>query len=433
MKFLEYRECVVLDWDMHRNIYSAKLKVDKKGKILVREHFSASGENFSQALGRLLKLLKPQEDSLIIAGGPLGGAVCIEFSIPKLEENDRPSAVEYELSRLLPTEVSGMVNGFRCIPSGKEENKLHMRVVSMLRSEWDEVVNDIFNSGVKLDSIVHPFIAIDPLLGSLDEIYLRGVEPEFIFQKNPEKKFRYCVKTHPLEHDNPIYQQTKASVLDNFEIGAEDFGMDENVDDYLPCLLIGAYSLSENFDVDRPFLLPVPKSMIPERFRGLRILFIVLCAIATLLLAGLAGRNMMESYRRLGALKAETDSVTRKIKDIKKENLDSRKFDEFIAKISDIEPEMGNHEALFCLHQFNKLIPKDMWMTNLSVRKDIIEATILSDKDAKDDLGDFTKTKLFSKQELNKRMNPDQSKNIYLKLYYVPPVKRIVPEEDKDE
>ncbi len=440
MNFLEYKECIVIAWDCVRKVRCLKLKSGREGRLFVKGGVSADGgENLTAAMLEVLRKIRPQEHQLVILTGPIPGTVCAEFMVPQLSESDILPAAQYELSRFLPCGADDIVTGFRVIPSeGQPQGKMRVRTCSVLLKEWLELVSDIRNSGIKVDAIVHPFMAVDPLFGDLGVLYLKDVEPGFAYSLGEADSSRRVLRAELFPELDSHAASLKTKLQEIYTYDSEAFPSGELFDEYLTPLLVGAYGLSHEFDKDRSFLLPLPKELLPERFRGLRILFLLLTVIGAGLLLGIWGRNLWENHQRLLAIEKERKLVEQRILELKKDNISNKKFDEIIGKIKEVEPELGNHEIIYCLHELNRIVPMDMWMTNFNARRDAVEATFSGGADSKEEI-DFKRSKMFAKPEINKRRNPDGSVNVYVRLHYMSPAERFealkagVREEPEEE
>lgn len=434
MNLLEYKECTVISWDSARNVYGVKLKAGKNGRLSVKQlALCESKEDFSRALADVYNKIKPVEDELVILSGSLPGCACVELQTPKLSESDLAPAITYELTRLLPFSLDEIVTGFRALPfhEGQNVNRVRVRIQAILKKEWETLLSDINNAGVKMDAMIHPLMAVDPILSNVRSVFLKQIDHEFSFSFSSSELIRKVERVGEPEKEDEYWRNTRTALMELVEPEGE---LDKvyNPDDYIPALLVGAYVLSHEFEKDKPFLFPIPREMFPERFRGLRTLFIILSIFGIMLLLGMGARNFWENRQRLLAIKNEIKSVDRKITEIKDDRKSNLKFDEFISKFEELEPDMGNHEVIYCLQKLHELIPESMWATSLSFRRNEVEANIIAKSDSSEDLGDFSNSLIFSKPEINKRTNPDGTVNLHLKLQHLIPLERQKPKEPKE-
>ncbi len=429
MNFLEYRTCIAISRDGMNRIHCVKIKSGRKNNLVVVANASVEiQDSFVNAMADVLTRIRPEEDLLLVFGGAIPGLAISEFTIPKMASSDIPSAASYELSRHLPSEISDCVTGFRTIDDGPP-GKLRLRAMTLSSKDWEAQIGELRNSGVKLDAILHPFMALDPLLSEISDPCFTSIEPGFTFSRHDQDGVRR-ISVHEDEGERESYEAvSRDAVLSLFDLEKSTFSPDDRLADYVPALLMGAYSLSSNFENDRHTLPPLPKGMFPERFRWLRIIFFIFLALASILLLGLFGRNAYENKLRLDSLKDELSSIERKVLEIKKDEISNKKFDEMLDKIVEVEPDIGSYEVLPVLHDLNKFVSADLWMTNLNFRKDSFEATLLAKSGTKDDV-DLGKSQFFSKVEKNKRLLPDQSLSINVKMQYRNPNQRLKKSED---
>lgn len=423
MKFLEYKECIAISRDRSGRLSCVKIRSGRKARLIVTENCSVEiKEGFVNAMADLLARIRPEEYQLVVFASEMPGAVVSEFLIPQMSSSDITSAIEYELVRHLPVVLPETITGYRIIDDNVS-GKMRIRTITAPLTKWEEQLNEIRNTGLKIDGIIHPFMAIDPLLGEQETVSLRKIEPEFQFSMNKDEGMRK-ISVPESVNDGESYQNAcKQALLELFDLEKSSFSPEESIDDYLPALLVGAYALSYNFETDKQTMLQLPKGMYPERFRWLRILFFAQITIVGLLLLLLLGRGVYEGSKRLDAISAETSKIDKAILEMKKDAVANKKFNELIDKISEVEPELGSYEILPALHDLAKYIPADMWMTNFNFRKDTVEATLIAKPGTTSDM-DLSKSSFFSKVEKQKRIMPDQSTSINLKMQYVSPEQR---------
>ncbi len=399
---------------------------------MVSRDFVESGENFSSAISELLAKDPPLEHQLIIYGGCIEGTICNEFWIPQMSYTDIASAIEYELSRLLPCQVDESITGFRVIEKNIENSKFRLRCGTTLYKYWNELISDLKNVGIKVDTIIHSFMVLDPVLSDLNDFYLPQIEPDFIFSYDANEKIRKITCAENEDEKHFAGEKTAKAILSLYR-NENETTLSDYDDPYIPALLLAAYGLSEDFEQDRQYLQAIPKGMFPERFRGLRILFSVFIVISLLLLIGIWGRNVCENMEKLNDINNEIEKISKVSKQIKIDIIKNKKFDEMMEKVREVEPELGNHEIFLCLAEFTRKTPEDMWVTSFNFRKGEIDATFFGKSDSKDSNIDFSSSPLFGKQETNKSRPPDGSLKIFTKLDYLGPSKRAKPEKNKDK
>ena len=422
MKFLEYRECIAISRNTDNRLYCVKIKSGKKGRLSVSAICSADvGDNFLAAVAIILSEIRPEEHQLVIYGGTMQGVVCQDFLIPQLSPADIPPALDYELSRHLPCELPETVTGYRVI--GEDASgKMRVRTITSLSGKWNEELAEIRSSGLKIDAFIHPFMAIDPLLSNVQNVFLKNIEPDFQFSFLAAENLRkITVPASDAEKENS-FSEAKKALLELIDTEASPF-QDRCPDEYVPAVLLGIYGLSSNFESERTNLLPIPKGMFPERFRWLRIAFLVLSISSACLLVALFLRNVYEDSVRLDSIGREISKIKSKLEKIENSTRANKKFDDMIAKIKEVEPDMGNHEILLCLHDFNKNLPDDMWVQSFNFRQNYIDARVIDKGNSNSDPS-FEKSVIFSDVKKDKRTNPDQSKSINYRIHYVSPAER---------
>lgn len=425
-RFWEHNDCIVLFWNKEKHVIG--LKVEKKGnKLNVLDTASSSSdtEQLAIAIAEVENLLVAEETHLMLAGCNLPGSVSIDINIPKMSHADMRQAISYELPRHIPCDVQDLIFGYRIITpeDDAESAKITVRIVAVMKRQWNEILSELTGSGIKIDAMVTPFLAVDPLMGADDQLLFSDSQDIFLFSRSPEYPGRRII-VRDLENNPDLINKLdyKQKIK---ELGFVWDKLPSEIKDdpgmYLPSLLIAAYGLTPEFSSDKHTLIKLPNELVPERYRTLRTAFFALIATIILLVLMLVGRFWLESVNRYEKIKDEISSVEfQKERIVKEQN----KLYEKTALINQIiETDKGNAEVLTCIQKITQELPKEMWLGHFHSRGDSID---LSFRYTKSGIRqpNFNKAGIFNTIRSSKRSSRDGSTTESVKLEYIPPEKR---------
>lgn len=413
---LDNKKCVALSWDRDWNVFGIKVKKGKGGRLVVQSVArSGDEESFTERLSNVWRDLAPNEQYLVLMGGYLPGSVCFETRMPPMPPADLYDAIGYELPRAIPAPLEELTYGYRLVPGGEGGENVRVRVLVMRRSAFDDLIGDVVTAGLKADLILHPFMCVDPLLEDVPRIVFPSVDPDFAFALDSKERTR-SVQASPASED---VEATAVHELIE-RLGVDPKGFEEELtDESRLCLLFAAYGTRMDVRNDRRDLLPLPKTLSPERFRGLRVLFILLLLTMVGLLVAFLGRLWWESRERLDRIEGETNRVRRAIDLLRVENRRKAKAEELMKTIYDAD--IGNEEIIVCLHRITKALPQGIWVKNFAARGFYVDMTLEALEGAKDDTSFLKRMRKFEVVNSHKRRAPNGKTNIYVRLRYLGP------------
>jgi Tfp pilus assembly protein PilN len=244
------------------------------------------------------------DSALVVAGAADAACGLAEVEVPALKATELRGALGFELSRNCPLPPDLVVWGYRVLPAAKG-TRLPVRLFFLRQTAWEQWLEAV--GGLKLDAIMPPQAALDPILsGSKLTLPVAG-GGRFLFVPN-DKNGR--APTPATDGDD-----------DAFGGGAEPLAWDclqpgplaqlpaEQQAGFTAALLLGAYGVSATFQDDRSGGLPVPYNLQPRRNRLNRSLAVVLVFLAVIL--GVVGlwREYAARQACLAALRAENARV----------------------------------------------------------------------------------------------------------------------------
>lgn len=362
-------------WDGRGDLFGVRTRHLKGGVLGVIDcaHVRVAADdetpsrNFAAALSEIYRRLNPGEQELVIMGGALTGATCFELRLPPMNTSDLVDAIAYEMPRHVPVTAGDLTFAHRVLAG--DGDTVTIRVLALRSADWDALVEDIGSAEVKTDMVTHPFMAIDPVLTERSSVYLSDVYEEFAFSRGGDG-LRHCVWLDADEREVKLLEAAPEMLRSEMRVDCSllEHRAGDLPDSFLPALILARYAGSREFQNDLPGALKLPREMVPRRFRGLRRLFIFMTALVAMVVLSFVGRLWWEARRNYGAIADEIKRLSFQIDKTKRENTARGDFQDKLELI--YETNLGNNEAIHCLHRLTDAIPDGVWMTSFNIQED---------------------------------------------------------------
>jgi Tfp pilus assembly protein PilN len=183
-----------------------------------------------------------------------------------------------------------------------------------------------------------------------------------------------------------------------------------------PALLQASFALSPDFKAARRDFIPLPKELRFERFKRLRLIFFILLFLIALLAFILTALKWWSDWSSYSSLLSERASIQRRISALNSGNLKLARFEkETLLKLAGAAP--GNREVTRSLLELAKIIPKDAWLLNFSLRGNSIDVSVRAPKGRRlEIMKALNDSKLFKVKNSNTRRGSDGSESVYVHL-----------------
>ena len=429
MSMWEYQECLALFWNREGDVFGIRVKTkNQKLQLLDSAVFNAE-DGFASALSEITERLLLPSTHLIVVGGCFEGSVCFDISIPSMPTADIRQAIEYELPRHIPCDASDMVSGYRILDSTPADEgkspRLLIRIFAILKKEWNELITEFTSTGVRVDAILHPYMVLDPIMGDEERIFFPDIDDDFIYVKSEGSHLRKMIRIEKETEEDYISPIPGVDSLPD-KIGFDSEMIREVINDdelkkFIPSMLMAAYSLSPAFREGQSHLIQLPRELIPERFRRLKIFFIFLLSLTVILFFGLIGRYWWDAWSRLASLESENRRIETKIKKVEKENKKLEVLDDAVIKEL-LEAEIGNSQMARCIHEISVVMPKKMWISHLTTKDKSIDMSVRSPVGKQGNIiSALNGSGIFKTTRSNTRRNTDGTVNIYVHMDVVNP------------
>ena len=191
---LASKECISITWDKDKRVFGISLKkVAKKNFIIGRAFCDNEEFSFAERLKYVNDKLYANQDQVIIVGGYVSSAVCLELATPPLFGKNIAQYLYYELSRQIPCPVNEIIWCYRPFSQKEDKTKQSVRIFAVFEKEWNELLSEIISSGIRVDSFVYPFMVTNPLFQNFD-IALTGIDNDFFFSSSTVLEDGYMKK-----------------------------------------------------------------------------------------------------------------------------------------------------------------------------------------------------------------------------------------------
>jgi Tfp pilus assembly protein PilN len=415
MAIFESRTCVAFGWDAVGAVRAVRLRRENDGRLRVLAAVLAADGGFGENLAAARQAVQPAENELVLAGGNLAGAILFEHDFPRLGQGDLTQAIAYELPRQAPIAAEELICSWRQVP-GSPEGRMRLRILAIQLRDWNQLLADLADAGIRADAVVSPWMTVDPLLAEAEAVLLPGLDEDFALRRQAEADGqRTMVLGGP---PPPSVDETAAAIgLEVTSLPGVFRGDDGG--HWLAPALIAAYGVGPCWRRDRPGLLPLPGELHPVRFQAQRTLFAIVLALAAVLALAFVVRLALDARRTHRALVRERQETLRQVQEFDVRNRAMEPVDAVIREFAEASP--GVADMLFCLHHFTTRIPKSMSLTQLNSRGTSFDLNLRTTSDQDDKLAALESGGAFQTRHLQKRRNTDGSVNIFLKLTYRPP------------
>lgn len=426
MSLWEIEECLSITWNSSGDVIGARVNIkNHKLELIDIAVVHPEDDNFASAISTVSEKLLLPTTHLIIAGGKFENSVCLDLAMPLMPESDIRQAIQYELPRYIPVDPTDLVFGYRKIKvikdTGKSPKQL-VRIFAVMKKEWNELITDFTSSGVKFDAIVNPLMLVDPILEEENELYLPAVEPDVKFSKDEIDSLRQMVQIDEDEQSELIGNIADLPEKMNYDRKSLSAKIsDEDMVHYIPAMLQAAFGLAPELREQKNHLLPLPKELIPERFRRLKSMFIIMLFLTLALIFALIGRNWWDDWSRLAALKDENQKVQNKIKIVQGNNKKLARLEEkIIHELQDAE--LGINNITQCFQKLSIKLPKEAWLSHFSTRDNTIDLSIKYPAGIQSQiLPAINSSGIFKTKSSYTRRNTDNTENIYIHMDLVDP------------
>ena len=406
------KECISITWDSNKNIYGVVLKKDAD-KYIATSYTVCNDDDmaFPDKLSHIYKKLYSNQDQHIIIGGYIPSAVCIDCNIPPLSGSDINQYLYYELSRQIPFAGSELKWWYRKLPTVNENKDITIRIFSVFEKEWDDLLCEIALSKIKMDSLMYPFMAINPICQNHD-IILPGIDKLFYINQTSDSDHSYMKNINlTLSEDQKI--KITNSITENY---SEKYpSIDQGtISELIPALLLAEYAFTQEFQKDSKLNINLPIEFRPKRFKSLKISAIVILVIFLVISSSYIIKKNLNIMGVLGKLNNEQVLLQSSLKKMNYKKNKNKKYNLLINEIADAIPE--TIEPIIYIEALQKLVPSNIWMTSFASNKNKLNITLQTKNNAGNLIDNLNKSTLFKTQNVRKRRTSDGTQYIYITL-----------------
>lgn len=301
--------CIGLTWNTAGECRGVLVR-GRGERIAVTAHWQARADAdhpLAECLSEGLARLGNEEDALIVVGAADAACGMAEARVPALKTSELRGALGFELARACPLPPDRVVWGYRRLPVEKGK-RLPARLFFLRQTTWEHWLESV--GALKLDAIMPPQAALDPVLAERDLVLAAGNGERFLFARTAKggRAVRKADDDTDAFGNGPqplAWERLLPGPL--AELPAEQQA------EYAPAIVLAAYGATRCLADDRETALPVPYNLQPRRNQLNRLLAAALLfLIATLGLSAL-WREYAARHETLRELRAETRRVNQEI------------------------------------------------------------------------------------------------------------------------
>lgn len=361
-----------------------------------------------EALSLALDSLNASSCNRIVVTAQIEQSGIFELWMPKLGHEDLRHAVEHELSKYIPLPLEDIVWSCRVVPGHNEESENHLnrvRVVFMKRENWTKFISELQIRQLHIDSFINPFMAVAPFAEG-EDVALPGIDSEYVFLSSTDGLSKMGFDENIMPNTGQQKQIAERFVW-NDELAEKE--------DYFICMLVASYVMSGDYDqYERKLALPLPQGLIPQRNKLLK-WFTVVNGIAALLCLGLLLYQAREKVYCVYVEQRNAISLLEtKIRNVQKQNAESKKNEKIYKKIEDSVPV--NLNPLRVMAFLAQKLPKYIWIRSYNMTSDKIHLSLTSSKDPGNLMTSLRNGELYNIENIRKSRRYDGTYYLYLVL-----------------
>jgi hypothetical protein len=302
--------CVALTWDSMGECRGVLVR-GRGDRLLVRSRWqqkASSANSVAECLRDGMEQLRANDSVLVVAGAADAACGLAEVEVPALKTNELRGALGFELARNCPLPSERVVWGYRLLAQ-RSGNRLAARIFYLRQVAWEHWLEAV--GGLKLDALVPPQVALDPVLAE------RPVSLSLVggnrFAYRPTSEGGRSVAPVGPDSGDAFGAGDEPLAWDQLVLGPlQGLSADEQAS-YAPALLLGAYGVSPALGEDAEGALPVPYNLRPRRNQLNRFLAVALVLLLVSLGLAAVWREYVARKACLDGLRAENARVEREI------------------------------------------------------------------------------------------------------------------------
>ncbi len=261
----------------------------------------------AECLAEGLAALGGGESVLVVAGAADAACGLAEVSVPALKANELRGALGFEVARNCPLGMDRVAWSYRRLPMASG-TRLPIRLFYLRQTAWEQWLESV--SGLRLDALIPPQAALDPVLAERDLLLPTASGECFLFARTAKEG--RSVRPATGEED-AFGSGSKPLAWDRLSLGPlADLPADEQAA-YAPALVLGAFGLLPQTAKGQADGFPVPYNLRPRRNQLNRFLAVALGMLLVILSLVALWREYAARQTCLAALQAEVTRVKKEI------------------------------------------------------------------------------------------------------------------------
>ena len=301
--------CIALTWNAAGECRGVLVR-GRGERLSVLAHWQGKADasaSVAECLGEGLSRLGTGDTALVVAGAADAACGVAEVSIPALKTNELRGALGFEVARNCPLPVDRVIWAYRRLPM-TQGTRLPVRLFYLRQVAWEHWLESV--GGLKLDAIIPPQAALDPVLAERDVMLPLPNGERFLFSRTAKGGRAMRAAS---DNEDAFGSGAEPLAWDRVALGPLASLPGDEQASYAAALVLGAYGLLPDKASGRTNGFPVPYNLQPRRNQLNRFLAVALVLlVATLSLTAL-GRGYAARASYLTWLRDETARVKRDI------------------------------------------------------------------------------------------------------------------------
>ncbi|MDX9980593.1 MAG: hypothetical protein RBU25_11265 [Lentisphaeria bacterium] len=293
--------CIALTWNTAGECRGVLVR-GRGERLAVQAHWQARADasaSLAECLAEGLARLGTGESALVVAGAADAACGIAETTVPPLKTTELRGALGFELARACPLPPDRIVWGYRLLPAEKGK-RVPARLFFLRQTAWEHWLESV--GDLKIDALVPPQAALDPVLAELDLVLAAANGERFLFTRTGKggRAVRPADATTPAFGNGPqplAWDRLVPGPLANLPADQQAT--------YAPALVLAAYGTTRGLVDDRATGFPVPYNLQPRRNQLNRFLATALVVLLVSLAATAIWREIAARSTLLAELRAE--------------------------------------------------------------------------------------------------------------------------------
>lgn len=351
--------CIALTWNAAGECRGVLVR-GRGERLSVQARWQARADasaTVAECLAEGLSSLGGGDSVLVVAGAADAACGLAEVSVPALKATELRGALGFEVARNCPLGMDRVAWSYRRLPMNSG-TRLPIRLFYLRQTAWEQWLESV--SGLRLDALIPPQAALDPVLAERDLVLPTASGECFLFARTAKEG--RCVRPSASEED-AFGSGAEPLAWDRLSLGPLAGLPAEEQATYAPALVLGAFGLQPETAKGQAEGFPVPYNLRPRRNQLNRFLAVTLALLLVVLSLVALWREYAARQACLTDLRAE---VSRVKKEIDRRTSDSGKstvgtLDALAKELAEADADLDRPSLASVLVELTETVGPNSW------------------------------------------------------------------------